>query len=229
MPVDSAAPRENSFPGKVIPCGGPFGRVLLPKAENAWELPLDTLSEPADWEKIYGRAAPFVVEIGSGGGRTVMTLAAEHPEWNCLGIERCGEYYRIMRERAVRKELPNFRCARIDAAYLIQHFVPDAAVHQYHVYFPDPWPKKKHLKRRLFNPAFCADLRRTLEPRGTLFFATDYEEYYKEILPLLRNYFEVAEHPAPWEDAPAGRTNFEVKYMKAGRPIYRLVATKPAK
>jgi tRNA (guanine-N7-)-methyltransferase len=226
LPVNSLGSPEKSFPGKVIPSGGAFGRVLLPSAENKWELALDSLPEPADWEDIFGRQAPLVAEIGSGGGRTVMTLAAAHPEWNCLGIERCGEYYRVMRERAARRQLANFRCARIDAAYLIEHFLPDAAVHQYHVYFPDPWPKKKHLKRRLFNPAFCVQLQRTLEQSGTLFFATDHEDYYREILPLLRDYVYVVEHPEPWEDAPQGRTNFEVKYMKAGRPIYRLIATK---
>ncbi|HLX63700.1 MAG TPA: tRNA (guanosine(46)-N7)-methyltransferase TrmB [Planctomycetota bacterium] len=212
--------------GKVLAIGGPFGRVLLPKAESEWELPLDVLPEPADWKEIFGRAAPLVVEIGSGGGRTIMTLAEQHPEWNCLGIERCGEYYRIMRERAARRKFANFRCARIDAAYLIQHYFAGASVHQYHIYFPDPWPKKKHLKRRLFNPDFCAGVKRTLEPGGTLFFATDHADYYAEILPLLREYLHVTEHPEPWEDAPQGRTNFEVKYMKAGRGIYRLIATK---
>ena len=212
-----------NFPGKVIPIGGPFGRVLLPAAENEWELPLDVLPAPADFGAIFGRNAPLVIEVGSGGGRTIMNIASTHPEWNCLGIERCGEYYRIMRERAVRRKLSNFRCARIDAAYLIQHYVTDASVLQYHIYFPDPWPKKKHLKRRLFNAEFCTELKRTLAADGTLFFATDHRDYYDEILPLLRNYFEVAEHPAPWDDAPEGRTNFETKYMKAGRAIYRLV------
>ena len=210
--------------GRVLPDGGPFGRVLLPKAGNAWELPLDVLPAPADWAAIYNRSAPLVMEIGCGGGRTIMSMAVAHPEWNCMGIERCGEYYRLMRDRAGRKQLANFRCGRIDAAYLIKRYFTDASVQQYHIYFPDPWPKKKHLKRRLFNSAFCTDLKRTLEPSGTLFFATDHKDYYSEILPLLSSFFAVTEHPEPWEDAPLGRTNFEVKYMLAGRPIYRLFA-----
>ena len=211
--------------GRVVPEGGPFGRVFLPTAQDACELPLDELPIPADWSSIYGRTQPLIVEIGCGGGRTIMSMAAAHPEWNCMGIERCGEYYRLMRDRAARKQLANFRCGRIDAAFLIKRYFTDASVQHYHIYFPDPWPKKKHLKRRLFNEAFCTDLKRTLERNGTLFFATDHKDYYGEILPLLRGFFDVAEHPEPWEDAPNGRTNFEVKYMVAGRPIYRLVAT----
>ncbi len=151
--------------GRMVPDGGPFGRVLLPRATNAWELPLDILPAPADWTAVYARPAPLVVEIGCGGGRTIMSMAAEHPEWNCMGVERCGEYYRLMRDRAARKQLANFRCARIDAAYLIKRYFSDASVQQYHIYFPDPWPKKKHLKRRLFNDAFCLDLGHTLQAK----------------------------------------------------------------
>jgi len=223
---DDFVEKEIEGVGRVLPDDGPFGRVLLPTATHAWELPLDVLPVPADWSAIYGRTAPLVVEIGCGGGRTVMTMATDHADWNCMGIERCGEYYRIMRDRAARKQPANFRCGRIDAAYLIKRFFTDSSVHQYHIYFPDPWPKKKHLKRRLFQDSFCADLQRTLAPTGTLYFATDHKEYYSSILPLLQRFFAVTEHPEPWEDAPLGRTNFEIKYMKAGRPIYRLFATK---
>jgi tRNA (guanine-N7-)-methyltransferase len=210
--------------GRIVSDGGPFGRVLLPAPHHAWELPLDTLPAPADWNAVFGRTAPLVVEIGCGGGRTIMALAGTHPEWNCMGIERCGEYYRIMSDRAERKQLANFRCARIDAAFLIRRYFQDATVAEYHIYFPDPWPKKRHLKRRLFNAEFCAQLQRTLAPGGTFWFATDYKDYYDEIRPLFSEYFAVEEHPQPWPDAPLGRTNFEVKYMLQGRPIYRLIA-----
>ncbi|HYG74101.1 MAG TPA: tRNA (guanosine(46)-N7)-methyltransferase TrmB [Planctomycetota bacterium] len=188
--------------------------------------PLEQLGEPADFARVYGRSAPLVVEIGCGGGRTIMSMAVAHPEWNCLGIEQAGEYYMLMRERGERRKIPNFRSCRIDAAYLISRFFANECVDQYHIYFPDPWPKKRHRKRRLFSESFCADLKRTLKPGCPLFFATDHAEYYSEILPRLRTVLDVKEHPEPWEDAPQGRTNFEVKYMKAGRPIYRLVATK---
>jgi len=202
---------------------GPFGRVILPKADLPCELPLDTLPRPADWAAVFERAAPLVMEIGCGAGRTLIGMALQRPECNFLGLERAGEYYRELRARVDKRKLSNMRVARIDAAFLIQHYVADGAVSEYHIYFPDPWPKKRHHKRRLFNDAFCADLRRTLAPDGVLYFATDHQDYYAEILPRLRKVLAVTEHPEPWDDAPLGRTNFEVKYMKEGRPIYRLV------
>jgi len=211
-------PGEDDIPQSALP---PLN------SDTPFELPaLQELGEQANFERVFARKAPLVVEIGCGGGRTIMSLALAHPEWNCLGIEQAGEYYMLMRERAERRRIPNFRCGRIDAAYLINRFFPDACVDQYHIYFPDPWPKKRHRKRRLLNEGFCADIKRTLKPGCPLYFATDHAEYYTEILPRLRTVLDVKEHPEPWEDAPNGRTNFEVKYMKAGRPIYRLVGMK---
>src|SRR5258708_30093204 len=83
------------------------------------ELDLRTIGEPADWSKVYGRSAPLVVEIGCGGGRTLIGMAEAHPEWNCMGIEQAGEYFKIFRERAQKRAMPNLRLSRIDAAYLI--------------------------------------------------------------------------------------------------------------
>ncbi|MCY3021207.1 MAG: tRNA (guanosine(46)-N7)-methyltransferase TrmB [Planctomycetota bacterium] len=183
------------------------------------------LGEPADWARVYGRPGPLIVEIGCGGGRTIIGMAVAHPEWNFLAIERAGEYYRTLRERVTKRGLANMRVTQLDAAYLINRFFPDASVREYHVYFPDPWPKKRHHKRRLFTEQFCADLRRTLIPGGVLYFATDHQDYYQEILPRLRAALSVQEHPEPWEDAPEGRTNYEVKYLREARPIYRLVGT----
>jgi tRNA (guanine-N7-)-methyltransferase len=194
---------------------------------SEFELPLATMGTPADLSAIYGRSAPLVVEIGCGGGRTILGMAAEHPEWNCMGVERAGEYYRMLRDRASKRRLPNFRIARTDAAYLIDRFFADNSVFQYHIYFPDPWPKKRHHKRRLFSENFCASLRRTLQPGGTLFVASDHHEYYLEMLPRLKAVLPMIERSEPWEDAPEGRTNYEVKYIKQGRPIYRAFAIKP--
>ena len=182
------------------------------------------LSLPADWTKVFGRAAPLVVEIGCGGGRFIVSQAQTHPDWNLLAIERANEYFKLLKERIAKRRLTNIRVMRTDAADLVAACFPDRCVSIYHVYFPDPWPKKRHRKRRLFTEAFCAELRRTLAPGGTLFFATDHPEYYREVLPLLRAVLDVTEHPEPWEDAPAGRTNYEIKYLRQGRPIYRLVA-----
>lgn len=191
-----------------------------------FEPPPVAIAAPLDWKSIFGRQAPVAIEIGCGGGRTLITLALARPAWDFLGVERAGEYYRTLRERVYKRKLPNLRVARTDAAYLIGRFLAENSVHEYHIYFPDPWPKKRHQKRRMFSESFCADLRRTLVPGGSAFIATDFADYYAEILARVRAVLQVQEHPGPWEDAPEGRTNYEVKYLKEGRPIWRLIARK---
>lgn len=184
------------------------------------------LQIPADWSKTFGRTAPLVVEIGCGGGRFIIGQAEAHPEWNFAAIERAGEYFRILKQRVVRRRLANMCVLRTDAADLIASCFPDECVATYHVYFPDPWPKKRHHKRRIFTADSCRHLRRTLARGGTLYFATDHADYYAVVAPLLREVLEVREHAGPWQDAPTGRTNYEIKYMREGRPIHRLVATR---
>jgi tRNA (guanine-N7-)-methyltransferase len=182
------------------------------------------LAIPVDWTRVFGRVAPLVVEIGCGGGRYLIGQAETHPEADFLAVERAHEYFKVLKERVAKRRLPNTRVMRTDGGDLVANCFGDASVFAYHIYFPDPWPKKRHHKRRLFSDAFCAHLRRTLRPDGTLFFATDHQDYFAEILPRLRAALRVTEHPEPWEDAPAGRTNYEIKYLKEGRPIYRLTA-----
>jgi len=197
---------------------------------SKYELPpLPELGEPADWNALFGRPGPLIVEIGCGGGRTLIGMALARPAENFLAVERAGEYYRVLRERVTRRALRNVRVTRVEAEYLLSRLFPDECVREYHVYFPDPWPKRRHHKRRLFTSEFCANLRRTLIPGGVLFLATDHLDYYREVLPRLQAVVAVQEHPGPWEDAPLGRTNYEVKYLKEGRPIYRLVGTKGAR
>lgn len=182
------------------------------------------LSVPANWKAVFGRRAPLVVEIGCGGGRYLVGQADAHRERDFVAIELAGTYLNLVRKRVLKRGLTNMRLFKTDAADLIGSCFPDGCVHEYHIYFPDPWPKKRHHKRRLFTPEFCATLRRTLAPDATLFFATDYAEYFEEIQPMLRAVLRVTPHPEPWEDAPAGRTNYEIKYLLEGRPIYRLTA-----
>lgn len=182
------------------------------------------LDVPANWGKVFGRNAPLEVEIGSGGGRYLIACAEARPESNFLAIETDGEYFYLLKERAAKRRLSNLRVCRNDATDLVASVFPDACVDCFHIYFPDPWPKKRHLKRRIFTAAFCSQLRRTLKPRGVLYLATDYRDYVLKILPVLAAKFEVDEHVGTWEDAPKGRTNFEIKYIKEGRPIWRYVA-----
>ncbi|GMV82298.1 MAG: hypothetical protein AMXMBFR7_34820 [Planctomycetota bacterium] len=195
-----------------------FDPELLPG-----QLPL-----PLDWALIFGRRAPLGVEIGSGGGRFVIGEAERHPEMDWLGIETAGHYFYTMKERVAKRRLPNLKVVRTDGADLVASCFPDASVSAYHIYFPDPWPKARHRKRRLIKPAFVQQLKRTLAPEGVLYFATDHRDYCEEAEPVLRAELDVTPHPEPWPDAPRGRTNFEAKYMIAGRPIYRFIARRRA-
>jgi tRNA (guanine-N7-)-methyltransferase len=122
--------------------------------------------------------------------------------------------------------LPNVRLYGADASLLIRRFFPGESVSEYHIYFPDPWPKKKHHKRRLLLPPFCAELHRTLRQDGIVYAASDHAEYFSEFIEYFRALFDVEEIVGPWPDAPNGRTNYEIKYLQAGRPIRRLTARK---
>jgi tRNA (guanine-N7-)-methyltransferase len=178
------------------------------------ELVPGQLSVPVRWARVFGRTAPVVVEIGCGGGRFIISQAEAHPDRDFIAVERAHEYFKLLKQRAAKRRLANLRILRTDGGDLVSSCFADRSVTAYHVYFPDPWPKKRHHKRRLFTDSFCAQLRRTLVPGGTLFFATDHGDYYAEVLPRLRAALEVVEHPGPWEDAPQGRTNYEIKYLK---------------
>ena len=186
--------------------------------------------EAVRWDRLFDNARPVEVEIGCGKGRFLINSAMTYPGINYIGIERALRYFRIMKERVVRRELDNVRLLRDDAEYFVERFIPDGSVSAYHIYFPDPWPKKRHRKRRLFNNRFLAEIERTLAVGGTLDFATDYDEYYEEILALL----EASDRLCLLEEIPErvrelGRdlTNFETKYAAEGRAIHRGAYVKP--
>ena len=155
--------------------------------------PTATLTGPLDFAQFFGRVAPVVVEIGCGAGRTVISMATARPERNYLGLEIAGEFYKELRERAFKRNWPHLKVGRIDAAFLVERYFAASSVDEYHIYFPDPWPKKRHHKRRLFSERFCAQLRRTLKPGCALNFATDHADYYAELLPRLKAELDVRE------------------------------------
>jgi tRNA (guanine-N7-)-methyltransferase len=188
------------------------------------EFHLRDLTASIDWAALFGNAGPLEIEIGSGKGRFLIQSALAHPDIHYVGIERSLHYFRIARERVLRQGLTNVRLLRDDAGYFVQKFIPDASVTAYHVYFPDPWPKKRHWKRRLFTPDFVDRVERTLTPGGTIDLATDHDAYFEEIVRLLDGapgLRRMAELPERVRRLGPGITNFEAKYLAEGRPIYR--------
>lgn len=203
--------------------GSPFQPVAVatgPRdyslADLAVPLPLDTLV-PGD--------GPWEVELGFGKGRYLLRRAEAEPGRRWLGVERASKYFRLFVRRVRRRGLENFLVLHGDALYLLSVVLPRGFATAVHIYFPDPWPKSRHHKRRLLHPATVDLILGLLIPGGRLYFATDFLEYGEEVGETLRGHpaVRVVERPGPWEDG--ARTNYEAKYMAEGRPILRLEAT----
>ena len=178
--------------------------------------------EPAS---VFGREAPLEVELGAGRGDFIVQRAAEFPERNFLAVERAGSVAKLMALRAARRELQNLRVLELDARPLVKLLLADQSVRAYHIYFPDPWPKQRHEKHRLFTPHFVASLKRTLAVGATLFVATDVSAYAELIFGML----EAAGMRREAVTVPgACATGFARKFLAAGRPVYAGAFVRPS-
>jgi tRNA (guanine-N7-)-methyltransferase len=178
------------------------------------------------WSEVFGRSGPVEVEVGIGKGRFLLAAAAARPDVLHFGIEWANEFLRFAEDRSIKRGLENIRFARVDAKELVARAIPPASVRAYYVFYPDPWPKKRHQKRRFINPGTLGDLARTLEPGGWLHVATDHDDYWSVIEPLVNLHpafdrqpvFGGPEFPA---DPSQPLTNFEAKYVVEGRNRHR--------
>lgn len=188
------------------------------------EMDLAAVGAPLPMASLASGSGPWEVEIGFGKGRYLLERAAAAPEDRFLGIEMARRYHGILVERARRRGLGNLVAIRGEASYLLSAVLPTTFARAVHVYFPDPWPKSRHHKRRLFDAASLDLVLGLLEPGGTLWFATDHLEYGALVQEILEGYpgLAVERVPEPWPEGP--RTNYEAKYMREGRPILRLQA-----
>ncbi len=187
-----------------------------PLAGQPAPLPLDELvAGPGEWE----------VEIGFGKGKYLLRRCLESPERRFLGIELVTEYFRRFTGRAHRRGARNWVALRGDALYLLSAVLPPGFASVVHVYFPDPWPKSRHHKRRLFDPETVDLVLGLLAEGGRLSFATDFLDYGGLVVELLESHprLVVERRDRPWDEGP--RTHYEAKYVAEGRPILRLEAT----
>jgi tRNA (guanine-N7-)-methyltransferase len=171
------------------------------------------------WTAVFGDARPVEIEIGSGDGAFLLANAAREPGRSHLGIERSPAKVRRVEARLVRSGLTNVRILQGDATCLVTRLLPDASVAAYHVYFPDPWPKRGHATRRIFQPGFVAAVARTLVSDGQLYVATDVEGYARVARDRVLADAAFREHPAGAEH-PGLTTSFARKYRAAGRPLF---------
>ena len=170
-----------------------------------------------DFGQLFGNQNPVVVEIGSGKGRFLIASALEQPEMNFIGIEKSLHYHRVIRERVGKRGLPNVRLINHDAFLVLQKLFDDNSVSEVHIYFPDPWPRKREQKRRIIRPEALAEMRRVLIDGGTGIYVTDHREYFDAAAPLIAQFFDSETRiPGP-ADPP--RTNYEAKYRAEGRGI----------
>jgi tRNA (guanine-N7-)-methyltransferase len=194
-------------------------------------LDVDTLARPIDWPALYGNDHPVELEIGMGKGTFLTEQARARPDVNFFGIEWARWFWRYASDRLRRNGCTNARTVRAEASFFLQEFVPAESIAVMHIYFPDPWPKERHKKRRLIQPKVLPVIRRVLAPGGRLQVVTDHKGYWEEnIEPAVRaaEGFDVVDYNRPGS-AGEGEfvgTNFERKYAREGRPFYAIAAVK---
>lgn len=214
-----------------------MGRRAVPKLDprvdfGGYLRALENLPTGATADTLFGRTAPLEIEIGSGKGLFLATAAELHPERLFLGNEISGKYARLIAYRLARKSLTNARIVHGDGLKLFREHLADQIADAVHVYFPDPWWKKRHRKRRVMQPSLIADIARVLRPGGRMHFWTDVEEYFEATCDLVRESvlflgpITVAEHLA--EHDMDYRTHFERRMRRTNQPVFRCQFEKPA-
>lgn len=176
--------------------------------------------EPLPLARLFPSTAPLEVEIGCGDGSFLAAYAAQHREKNFLGIERLLGRIRKLDRKAIRLSLNNLKILRIEASYCVQYLLPPKSIRACHIYFPDPWPRKKHWKRRLIAPKFAENLANLLEPGGQVFLRTDNEDYLSQILETFGENPRFLATAAPLE-LTAVPTDFEKTFVQQGIPTLR--------
>lgn len=186
------------------------------------ELIPETLFAPLDLLATFGREAPLQVDLGCGDGSFLCELASQNPDQNFLGVEKLpGRVAKACRKSA---RLTNVRVLNVESAYAVRYLLPEASAETFYLFFPDPWPKRRHRRRRIVTTAFLDSIHRALTAEGFLRIATDQSDYFNEIQRLLREHsgFTIVDA----EEIALPMTKFERRFVGAGAPIHRLALRK---
>ncbi|MDA8093833.1 MAG: tRNA (guanosine(46)-N7)-methyltransferase TrmB [Betaproteobacteria bacterium] len=197
-------------------------RDLLP----VYGIPFDT--RPIDLDTVFGRQAPKVLEIGFGMGTTTLDIARAHPGWDFLGIEVHGPGVGSLLNALALEGLTNVRVIQHDAVEVLRQMIASEALHGIHVFFPDPWHKKRHHKRRLVNAPFAALAASRITPGGYIHLATDWEDYATQMLAVLSadpQWANTAEGFAPRPDHRP-LTKFEARGLRLGHGVWDILFRK---
>jgi tRNA (guanine-N7-)-methyltransferase len=181
---------------------------------------------PESWTKqlklegLFDQEKPLEVDVGCGKGRFLIARAKAFQEINFLGIDRQIGRLRKIEKKAKRAELTNVKLLRIEASYALEYLLPPKSVSTFYVFFPDPWPKRRHARRRLFQPEFLDILEKKLRPDGMIHAATDNLDYFKIIFDLLSNDPRFKQEET-FEPSAEEKTDFELIFLKKNDPIGR--------
>lgn len=185
---------------------------------------VEGLDQPLDLEAFFGRLAPVEIEIGCGKGKFLVGRAQTFPDRNFLGIDRVGKYMKIGIHRSRKRGLEHLVFMKVEARSFLEFHIPDRSIHLFHIYFPDPWPKRRHHKRRLIDADFMRLLERKLVDGGLVEIGTDDAAYYEQIRESLETTKELWKHRRETrnERILGGdlKTNYELKFEAAGRTLY---------
>jgi tRNA (guanine-N7-)-methyltransferase len=196
---------------------------------DAWETLLPRFGVPdhhdlIDFPGLFGRVAPVVLEIGFGMGHTTAQIAAARPAIDFLGIEVYTPGVGSLLKTLAQQDLSNVRVIQRDAVEVLERIAP-ASLAGVHIYFPDPWPKARHHKRRLIQPAFVSQLITRLQPGGYVHCATDWQPYADQMLEVLSAQPELINTAAGFAPRPDWRplTKFEHRGLKLGHGVWDLI------
>lgn len=188
-------------------------------AELKCVIPIESITTPLPLERWYKQGAPLELEIGCGNGRFLAARAMKNPEVGYLGIERLLPRVRKLNRKAVNNHLDNIRVLRLEAFYTFYYLLPRHSLRTVYVFFPDPWPKKRHHANRLLRPEFLDALWARLEIGGEIQIATDDAPYFESIVETFENDARF-EKSIPMERTPDEQTDFEILFRGQGCPIY---------
>ena len=175
-------------------------------------------------ESIFPRSAPLEVDLGCGNGSFLVALAKRNPERNFLGFERLFGRVRSATRKIAHENLRNARLLRIESTYAVAYLLPSNSVSVFYLLFPDPWPKRRHQRRRIVTEEFLETIHCALAANGSLVIATDEREYFEEIQQRSGKMKKFVERPIGDFVLPA--TTFEKHFLERGREIHRLVLRK---
>lgn len=189
-------------------------RFLIPYRES-----------PLDLDAVFGRKAPKVLEIGFGMGEATARIAYDHPEIDYLGVEVHTPGVGALLKRIGELGLSNVRIIQHDAVEVVRHMLPEEGLDGAHIFFPDPWHKKRHHKRRLIQAEFVGLLARRLKPGAYVHLATDWEDYAQQMLRVLSAEPNLANTTGGFAERPAHRplTKFEQRGLRLGHKVWDLI------